>query len=349
MEVIKKKKEVVIIIDGNMPHTDITEYINKFNDIPNIPKVRTLSISHLGTITDDVLFVSIISDIHSLNTDESLKLLSLYFNNELFAITTNDNDYFGSFCNDESKIVSIDEMLTIVRFEFNPKNILVGFISSDIDHMNDLFSDLRRTINDNTIGIYDLPVPNGTPVGYLPKIFEGWIQSIWYGKSKDDIRGHYTSNNTISEICSEPGEATIAKIVTAKFEFGQSITYVWIMPSIETNIESLNLKFHTLYVDVTSNYNELNLPDKDSNDFELIPMVLYDIGQNGNYYNEKTYMNIMHNLYKMGYYHLITNNSKRMIDEDISKSVYGYDKAFEAYNFTFIEDIDPYLDIKKGE
>lgn len=328
----EKKTELIIVTDNEELFNET--YLNNIKSIDNISKIEigVISAYTLAKSKPNRLIVCIIFDIFNLSSEDSFNLSYLINNNFFTAICTNDNSFMKNYCKAEL-LCDNNELINIIRFKFNPKNIIVGFITEDGININYLFADLLRRIKEHSdYNSYEANYGNN-PISlhYFPKIFKGWIYDVWYG-----------TKSTLPDTDKIPDSATIPSMITVKLPYDQSITYVWIKPSIETKILD-EMGFHTLYIDINSHYKLLKLPE-DTEGINLIPFIFTSVC---NCNRDVAIMNMLHNLNLINeIYGYSIGKSNIMIDET-SKSVYGEKFSMMIPNYYHINHIDPYLDLEE--
>lgn len=330
---MRDKKTELIIVTDNMEKFDET-YLNKIKSIDNITKIEVGGPLdyNLAKIKPHRLIVCIIFDIFNLSSEESFNLSYLINNNFFTAICTNDNSFMKNYYNAEL-LCDENELINIIRFKFNPKNIIVGFITEDGININYLFADLLKRVKEHSdYNSYEADYgSNPISLHYFPKIFKGWIYDVWYG-----------TKSVLPDTDKIPDSATFSSMITVKLPHDQSITYVWIKPSIETKILD-EMGFHTLYIDINSHYKLLKLPE-DTENINLIPFIFTSIC---NCNRDVAIMNMLHNLNLISEIYGYGISENNIMIEETSKSVYGEKFSMMVPNYYHIDHIDPYLDLEE--
>lgn len=334
---MKDRKNELIIV------TDDEEKLKKgyLKDIEKINGLGEITIGGPGSYTlakkkPNRVIVAIIYNIYNLRSDESFRLSYLISNDFFDAVHTDDNVFLNNFYRGSNILCDIEELINIINYEFNPKDIIVGFVTENGSMMRAMIKDLLKRVKDNSdYESFEMNANNRLSLHFFPSIFKGWIYNVWYGKKNEPIDGE--------EI---PGVATVNDMITIKMPCGQSITYVWIKPSVETNILN-EMGFHTLYIDINSHYKSLKLPDEvfDGRKVKVIPFITTTRVSACD--ENVVMMNMLHNLNLIDSIYSYCKGERDDVIDELSKSVYGKECNMVIPKFYHIDHIDPYLDFKE--
>ncbi|MCM1215993.1 MAG: hypothetical protein NC548_15910 [Lachnospiraceae bacterium] len=331
----ERKNELIIVTDDEVKLKEgYLKDIEKINGLGEIT-IGFPDSYNLAKKTPNRVIVAIIYDIYNLKSNDSFRLSYLISNDFFDAVCTDDNTFLNNFYRGSKILCDIEELINIINYEFNPKDIIVGFVTENSSMMMAFFKDLLKRVKDNNdYESFETNYKNPKSLHFFPTIFKGWIYDVWYGK-----RNKEPDEDTI------PGVATFENMITIKMPCDQSITYVWIKPSVETNILN-EMGFHTLYIDIDSHYKLLKLPDEvfDGREVNLIPFIFSSIC---NCDRDIAIMNMLHNLNLIESVYSYCKGERNDVIDETSKSVYGKECNMVIPKFYHIDHIDPYLDFKE--
>lgn len=332
---MKDKKTKLVIVTDNYDYITNGNIYENIKKIENIVEIIYMNISeYFDSVKLPEEFVAcIIFNYNSLTQDEVAKLTLLIINKKIDLISTDVNNYFNELFSNPYTTKSIDEVIDCIKNEFNPKNIIVGFVTTNNIAIKRLFSNLIELMKKQEYDYKNEKFEPSIPLGFFPKLFQGWIYSVWY-KTKIEVPG---------DLDCDPEYATVDHMITVKLPSDYTITFVWINPSINTRIID-EMDFNTLYIDIDSNYKYLTLPKETLNGTKV--KIIPSIFDTCECCNNSILLNRLHNINLINEIKLINDENIELINE-ISKSVYGYKHEFKISGFYHIKEINPYTFYKE--